>query len=377
MHIYIWILLPALIAEAGAQENSLDLANTCYHRNHLDTAAEIIDALVNNKEYETNPQVWLMRGKIYHAIFESDNLDFQEIHPEPLAEAVKSYTMSLQTDTDSAFIHGNIRRLKLAKRQFINRGIEDYKSGFFKISLESFNHALEINNLQWIQETDTSAVFNAGMAAWKTGFYTEAEKYFSQCAAMTYGGQEVFLHLADIYEINREKEKLEKILQSGIEQYPENNRRLILRLIDYYFIEGKRDAALNYFRELIENDSLNPRWYFLQGVFMEKIRQPGWAEESYKNAIRLDSAFTEVWFHLGALFYNQGVELMTKARDPKHAAEKATIKAQAREKFQRALPYIENAARLNPDDKSIIEVLFGIYTLLGMKEQAEEIMELR
>src|SRR5690606_35344213 len=108
------------------------------------------------------------------------------------------------------------------------------------------------------------------------------------------------------------------------------------------------------------------------GVVLDNLSKPEEAEQSYLRAIELDPEYFEAIYNLGILHFNKGVEMNNAANDikdnKKYEAEKERVKGV----FRQALPYLEKAHNLNPDDREGIASLVQIYALLGETEKYTE-----
>ena len=95
---------------------------------------------------------------------------------------------------------------------------------------------------------------------------------------------------------------------------------------------------------------------------------------SYKKAIELKSDYFDANYNLGALIFNQGVELVDKANKlpPSKQAEFDKLKTQFDAKFGEAKPYFEKAYQINPKDVATIQSLKQLYLRLGDMPKAEE-----
>jgi len=99
------------------------------------------------------------------------------------------------------------------------------------------------------------------------------------------------------------------------------------------------------------------------------------AIESYKKAIELDDTNFNSYYNLGALYFNQGVNMANKALEIKDPDEYSAAVAKADEKFRESLPWLEKAHELNPDDVSTMETLKMLYYRLKMMDKHAEISE--
>ena len=90
-------------------------------------------------------------------------------------------------------------------------------------------------------------------------------------------------------------------------------------------------------------------------LFMEK------SVEAYKKAIELDVNYTDAYYNLGALYYNQSIEVKRIAGEMEDQSNYESEVKRADEMMVNAAPYLEKASELSPDDVSTLKVLKSIY----------------
>ena len=74
-------------------------------------------------------------------------------------------------------------------------------------------------------------------------------------------------------------------------------------------------------------------------------------------------------FNLGVLYYNDGVDLVSKANKTKDDEKYAELREQANEKFEKALPYMERALELKPEDTKVLSTLKTLYYRLRTQKE--------
>jgi tetratricopeptide (TPR) repeat protein len=98
------------------------------------------------------------------------------------------------------------------------------------------------------------------------------------------------------------------------------------------------------------------------------------AEKSYIAAIGLDSVYYDANYNLGALYVNKASEIIQFANLlPFTDKRYDSLKAEADGMLMKAIPFLEKAINLQPDDINALNSLREIYARLGMLEKANEI----
>ncbi len=144
---------------------------------------------------------------------------------------------------------------------------------------------------------------------------------------------------------------------------PKDNE--ILRSLLRAYVEADRiDEASNTFKQAIVNDPNDKLNRYILGVLLRTKGDHDGAVEQFKEALRIDPAYSDALFDLGATYYNWGVELIRLSED------KGEQNDSFKEKFQKALPYMEQVLEARKDDVTIWETVGTIYARLGMQDKA-------
>jgi Flp pilus assembly protein TadD len=83
----------------------------------------------------------------------------------------------------------------------------------------------------------------------------------------------------------------------------------------------------------------------------------------------VDPEFFNSWFNIGALHFNNAVELYDVANTKEDLDEYNAAKDIADEELKRAIEPMEKAHQLNPDEKGSLETLQTIYYRLQMTDE--------
>ena len=126
--------------------------------------------------------------------------------------------------------------------------------------------------------------------------------------------------------------------------------------------------------ELAEKaESNNPSIYFAKGTLYEKMGEKEKAMEAYKESLKVDPEFFNSWFNIGALYFNNAVELYDIANTKEDLEEYNKAKAAADAELRKAIEPMEKAYQINPNEKSSLETLQTIYYRLQMNDKYEEV----
>ena len=165
------------------------------------------------------------------------------------------------------------------------------------------------------------------------------------------------------------------VLQKGYQMYPDTSL-ILFELVNYYLSVGDADAGMKFLTLAQEQESGNPSIYFAKGTLYERMGEKEKAMEAYKESLEVDPEFFNSWFNIGALHFNNAVELFDIANTKEDLDEYNAAKATADEELKKAIDPMEKAYELNPDEKASLETLKTIYYRLQMTEDLERVQNL-
>ena len=156
-----------------------------------------------------------------------------------------------------------------------------------------------------------------------------------------------------------------KILEDGRKYYP-NNQDILVTLSNSYIAADKLDVAMDVFKAGVELEPQNKYYHYDYGVLLLDAGQFEEAEKQFKSAVNIDSTYENALYNLGVTYIKWGTAIN------KAAEGKGDITNAYREKYQMALPYMEEVTQMKPNDSSLWELLGRIYTILGEEEKAKK-----
>ncbi len=156
-----------------------------------------------------------------------------------------------------------------------------------------------------------------------------------------------------------------KVLEEGRQQYPDNPE-LLLTLSNSYINAGKADVALSSFKSLVAKDPDNKYYHYNYGVLLLGKNDYEDAAAQFEKAIALDSEYQNAIYNLAVTYVKWGTSINKMAEDNGEMEN-----TEYKQKYQQALPYLEKSVELQPDDAATWELLGKVYTVLDMKDDAQ------
>lgn len=187
---------------------------------------------------------------------------------------------------------------------------EQTKAGEYAKAVENFEKA--INQQEYAGITDTALYFNAAVSAYKAKDYATGAKYFDKCVALGYQKEKCYKFGGACLQSIEEYGKLQENMKKASEEFPSNT----------------------VFKQMLSTSYV--------GLAKPKMNE---ANNIVKEAEPLKT--TDV------VKFNSEV-------------------TRAKQVYSEALPLVEQAYQINPENKSAIQLLAALYGNLGQPAKANE-----
>jgi tetratricopeptide (TPR) repeat protein len=357
------LLIAAVSISLGAmsQKGKVTSALSYIDQGILDKAKEAIDQALVNESTSNWFNTYFAKGKLCQACFESENPKFKAFYPDPLAEAYASYEKAIELDAKGSMkkriITGMIYN-SLAVNLY-SQGSARFEAKDYEGALKSFETQIKITESdKYAGAVDTGMYYNAGLAAINSAKYSEAIKYFEKCADMKYLGITPYFQIYESYLGLKDTVKAESILTGLSAKFPDD-KNITLQLIDLYIKANRNDEALKYIKMAKEKDPTNHSLYFAAGIIYLNTSKYDEAISELTKSIEIKPDLYDTQYGLGAAYINKAADMFKAANDIMDVKKYTEAVDQANEVYAKALPYMEKAYELKPDD---------VYAMRGLKE---------
>ena len=344
--------------------------------NELDKAKEAIDEAAQHPKTSGEAKTWYYRGLLYYKLYQSKDEKFKNLDPNPLKVAYQSLVKAKELDVKNRYSEDLLFRLTMAASEFFNKGSAEFENKKYANALESFETAMAIGRLPYINQLDTGAFFNAAISADQAGLYDKALEYYKKSAEYNWGGSEIFYYIAEVQKAKGDTIAALDSYKAGISKYPDSSIQLYINLINYYLTQGDIEAAYTFVEKAIEKEKSNPSLWFVYGLALEK-KDLDRAVEAYSKTVELDPTYFDAYFNMGTLYFNLAVEANTEAGNvplDDQAGYKIAV-AKTDDLFHKALPYYEKAYTLKDVDQQLLTGLRQIYYRFKMNEKLDEVQK--
>lgn len=378
-------VLAALIAflAADAQSSKVQSAINYLRNNKMDKAKDNIDAAAEHPSTMEKAKTWFYLGNIYLNIYMSENEEYRDLSPDALEVAYDAYKKTKALDEKNEFENELQINLLICAEQFFNKAVGSFEELNYLKAKDGFLLTKEIN--EGYGGLDTLSTYYAGISAEYGGDTTGAIALYETLLEAQFNEPNLYASMANIYKGLKEYDKGLEICALGRERFPDDFN-IIIAETNLYLATGNSEMAIKDLKLALEKTQDNPTIFFAVGVQyniiaddttkMEDVREESFllAEQAYLDAIRLDSAYYDANYNLGALYVNKAAVVVEKANAlPLGDKNYDPLKNKADELLINAIPFLEMASGLNPDDLNALISLKEIYARLGMYDKLKEV----
>ncbi len=278
---------------------------------------------------------------------------------------------------------GNIASGKYKAKKYDEAADYFYKTGFM--------------NTMLYKVKDTSNFYNACVAAGKAKNVAKILEYNKKMIdgkiASPYNYESMFN--ANISK--GDSAAAMEILKKGRTAFP-NDMGLLNNETNQFLAKGKQQEALANLKAASEKDPNNALFYLVAGNIYDNMANPKDkatgkdldkpanfdelfknAETNYSKAVELKPATELLYnslYNLGAMYNNYGGYLQTKFSNLKIAdqakKENKELETKSQDYYKKAIPLLEQALTVKPEDKATMGALRKLYLLTGNEAKGKE-----
>ena len=384
--ILLLMVLLTTITVGFAQKNVRQTASNYLKEGKLDKAVEAINQCIQDPTTATDAKAWFIRGNIYLELANSQDEKYKAIDPDALQKALDSYNKATEFDTKKEFTEDIYAKVNWQRNNYFNQAVDNYNKKLYKEAMVAFENGADA--LSSINVADTVSLFYAAACATLANEKEKGKEYYIELLKQGAKSAAIYMSLSDIYRQDKDSANALKVIREGQSKYP-NDLRLFLTETNIYLTFGDTEKALMNLTLATKKDTANPTVFFALGTIYdnlsndtakpEKVRDGAFdlAVKSYQSAIRLNQNYFEPNYNIGALYVNKAAGIMDVAgKLPLDAeAEYNKLKKEADGFLEMAVPYLEKADELQPNDINTLVSLKQIYARTNKTVKLKEVNE--
>ncbi len=341
---------------------------------NFDEAKKAVEEMIEDEKSAEWPRTWYARGLLCHNAYidgmkRNDRKKF-ELYPDQLFVAYESFEKALALDNKGALEKQIAPKYVILANEFQKSGTNHYNRANYKAALRAFEKALTITLSPILTvQTDTNLIYNAALAALGANEREKAIGYLSTLDEYNYSPNVSHLLFTTHLEQGDTLAAI-KMLAGGVEKY-EENKDLILLLVDTHFNLGQIEKSLKILDKASKNDPSNHIFPFTKGLLYQKTEQYNPAILAYFKAFELAPEDLSVHTNIATCYYNIGIEIEEKARTLNNSRDVLEEKAKSATAFESAAEWLNKAYDLGTENQAIIVQLHQLFKLLNITEKAK------
>ncbi len=364
------------IATGFAQRSNRTSAYLYKEKGQLVEAKKAIDAAVKNAKTMNDPKTWLYYGEIYYDIATSPLPQFRALDSLAAIKSFNALKKAKSLDVKKRITKDANEYIKKLSAVFYADGSSVFKEkkygeaiGYFK---DAFNVSRELGTF------DTTAAFNVGITGVLGHKPKVAVEYLKKCVDVNFKDPKIFIYYNRGLQQLGDTAAAEAAIKLGRSRFP-GNLSLLLEQAQLYLERNQEDKLIASLKEAIAkkpNNPANANFNFLIGKSYDDMGKPDSAENYYEAALKVNPKFFEAYYNIGAIYVNKASKIQKVANElPLNETKKfATMNKEANANLQKAIPWLEKALALNPNDKPTIKGLKEAYARLKMNAKLKELM---
>lgn len=387
------------------QKSKRTSANNYLEYRELDRAKEAIDPCITHESTMNEAKTWYFRGLIYQAIYETKEEKYKSLHPDPLLVAYESFVKCKELDEKNYHTEDANRILNVQSVHFFNHGVSSLQAKDFETAMPKFKMALSVAEEPYSTlMNDTlkmSSTYYLGWCNASLKNYDEAEKYYLKAAAMAKALKQnehlaSFAKLSNMYHDLENYDKQLEMINLGRKSL-EDEMAFVIDEANIYLATGETDKAVEPLKKAVKDDPANYSAHFALGSIVEQLAKkiddsgvdPEAAKlleesrQAYRTSIEkandaianlkkesksydkdlaaINSSKFDATYSLGASYFNVGVKKNEAANLIDDLKKFEVARVAADKVFDDALPILEQAFILNPDDPQLLVSLKQLY----------------
>lgn len=374
-YLAIILLLCLTLAVAGQKSRVLSVKQMI-DAGKYDEAKEAIELAIENDRTSKWHRTYYIKGLLCQTAYE-EGVEKKEtkktnLYPDQLFVAFDSYKKALELDARER-MHSHIKQhYSSLVNDFKYLGEDLYGKAKYKESLRAFEHALLISESDLLSaKTDTNLVHNAAMAAYESLNWEKATKYLTELHKDAYSTKATLL-LAMAWHNTGDTIRSQEILREGLEIY-QYEESLVMYLVNELANSDNLNLAIDVLNEAIEAKPENYVFYWARGLGYRRMGNYDMAMTSFHEAADRAPDTPTLYYHIGVVYYNIGIDLRQSALTVSGNAEYQEIRKQYLEKFREAIKWLERSYELDPANEKTVSRLNQLYYQLDMKEEQKSL----
>ena len=228
--------------------------------------------------------------------------------------------------------------------KYANEALSEYLAGDFAKAAGLFKKAADCAANPLLGKEDAQNTYYCALVSNLAGNKEQAVEYYKKCLDLGfYQDGNTYSNLADVYRALGDNDSRKAMLEEGFVKFPENSG-ILVGLINLYMETNEDTAKLFDLLHTAQGiDPKNASLYYAEAEVYNKLKDLENAEKLYRKSYEVDNNYLYGMYGLGALYYNNFVDLREKASNELDDAKYAALEKQMEESLQKAVDPFEIA----------------------------------
>jgi tetratricopeptide (TPR) repeat protein len=371
--LFLSIVLVIAPSNVQAQPHNLVTANLALSEGKLDKAKEAIDAASAHPKTADKAKTWLERGNIYYAIYTSKDSRYNELKPHADDECILAYKKFKEISPKDSQSMDIASKLMMLGNLSIAYGVELYNQKKYEIAFEKF--VISVDCAELTGTVDSLALYNCALASERAGNTDRAIIWYEKCVDIGYRGSDCCGYIIALLKQEGRNTEATIRLKECRAKFP-MNQELLISEINVFLSQGNFEGAAQNLEQAVKNDPTNSVLLYSLGTVYNNLNKNEMAETAYKKALAINPDYFDANYNLGALYFNQGVDINNAAADAADDPAYREMKKESEAYFYKALVYLEKAITIIPNHKGTLTSLLALYGRIDDAENYQRINDL-
>jgi len=369
LHVFLALVLMSTTVFANLRN-----AERFFRNDRLDRAVPAIRTAMADPANQADVNAWFLQARIFTAVAQSPNPEVRNLEPDAINLAFQSFQRVFELDQRDILITRTIYALDLGQliSASYNRGVELFSERDFAAAASAFRLSVEASAL--IEVIDTNAIFNVALCANHAGDIAKAQEFFQKVVDLRADMPAAYTSLAVIFREQGDNESAGRYADLAAEMFSDDYTAMI-NAASIHLMIGNYERASQILAVMSEQFYDNAIVFFAKGVAFDNIGMAEEAERFYLRSIELDPNFFDAVFNLAAHYVTRGVAIRAEASDVpiNQQARYEELTELGNQMFRNAIPMLERANEMQPNNIPVMTTLRDIYVHLRMMDRAAEI----